>query len=43
MGKWEYIPWEQEGPVILANKSREELESAKWEIYSENWTSKYWK
>jgi hypothetical protein len=41
--KWEYIPWEEEGPVILGNKSREELESAKWEIYSEDWISQYWK
>jgi hypothetical protein len=41
--KWEYIPWEQEGPVILGDKSREELESAKWEIYSEDWISQYWR
>jgi len=39
--KWEYIPWEGSGPVILGVKSREELESANWHIYSKDWTKQY--
>lgn len=39
--KWEYIPWEENGPVILEEKSREELETATWDIYSEDWIEKY--
>ena len=39
--KWEYIPWENNGPVILGTKSREEIESSKWEIYSEDWLKQY--
>jgi hypothetical protein len=35
--KWEYIPWEDNGPVILGTKSREDIESANWDIYSEDW------
>jgi hypothetical protein len=39
--KWEYIPWEDNGPVILGIKSRKEIESANWDIYSENWIKQY--
>ena len=39
--KWEYIPWEDNGPVILGIKSRKEIESANWEIYSEDWIKQY--
>jgi hypothetical protein len=39
--KWEYIPWEDNGPVVLGAKSREELESANWHIYSEDWIKQY--
>jgi len=39
--KWEYVPWEDDGPVILGTKTREEIESAKWEIYSEDWLNQY--
>lgn len=39
--KWEYIPWDDDGPVILGIKSREELESANWEIYSKEWIKQY--
>jgi hypothetical protein len=39
--KWEYVPWEDNGPVILGIKSREEIESAHWEIYSEDWLKQY--
>jgi len=39
--KWEYIPWEDNGPVILGIKSREEIESANWDIYSEDWIKQY--
>ena len=39
--KWEYIPWEEDGPVILGTKSREEIESANWHIYSEDWLKQF--
>jgi hypothetical protein len=35
--KWEYTPWEDDSPVRLGDKSREQLESARWEIFSRKW------